>query len=90
MKHFLTLKNITLPIVKEIFSIADVLADTTKANEHFLDGKSVVMFFPNTSIRTRLAFEKGIAALGGQPILFPSDALGRKEAIEDVVGYLNN
>ena len=28
--------------------------------------------------------------MGGQPILFPSDALDKKEEIKDVMGYLNN
>ena len=33
---------------------------------------------------------KGIAMLGGQAILFPSDTLDKKEKIEYVIGYLNN
>ena len=86
MNHFLTLKDITVSIVNEIFSIAD----TIKENDNLLNRKSVVLFFPNSSIRTRVTFEKGIVALGGQPILFPSDALDKKEAIRDVIGYLNN
>ncbi len=28
--------------------------------------------------------------LGGQPILFPTETLDKKEALKDVVGYLNN
>ncbi|MDF2941449.1 MAG: hypothetical protein K0S01_307 [Herbinix sp.] len=54
-----------------------------------LKGKTVVLFFPTTSIRTRVTFEKGIHVLGGQSILFPSDALDKKEEIRDVMGYLN-
>ncbi|MCI9492979.1 MAG: hypothetical protein HFH42_07630 [Lachnospiraceae bacterium] len=41
----------------------------------FLSGKSVIMYFPASSIRTRVTFEKGIYLLGGQPILFPNNAL---------------
>jgi ornithine carbamoyltransferase len=37
-----------------------------------------------------VTFEKGIQLLGGQSILFPSDALDKKEEIKDVMGYLNN
>jgi ornithine carbamoyltransferase len=50
----------------------------------------VVLFFPSTSIRTRVTYEKGINLLGGHTILFDSDALEKKEMIEDVIGYLNN
>ena len=37
-----------------------------------------------------MTFEKGIYLLGGQPILFPSDTLDKKEDYRDVIGYLNN
>ena len=86
MRHFLTLSDITLPIANEIFSIADAIEDYASV----LNNKTVVLFFPDSSIRTRLTFEKGILTLGGQVILFPSDALDKKEEIRDVIGYLNN
>lgn len=50
----------------------------------------MVLFFPSTSLRTRVTFEKGIYLLGGQSILFPTETLGKKEKLEDVCGYLNN
>ncbi|MCM1182382.1 MAG: peptide transporter [Roseburia sp.] len=37
-----------------------------------------------------MTFEKGIYLLGGQSILFPSDALDKKEDLRDVCGYLNH
>lgn len=52
--------------------------------------KSLILFFPSSSIRTRVTFEKGIHLLGGQPILFPNEALDKKEDLRDVCGYLNN
>ena len=42
------------------------------------------------SIRTRVSFEKGIKMLGGDTILFPPEALEKKEDIRDVIGYLDN
>ena len=48
------------------------------------------MFFQNSSIRTRVTFEKGIYLLGGHSILFPTEALDKKEDLKDVCGYLNN
>lgn len=55
-----------------------------------LEGKTVILFFPESSIRTRGTFEKGIQELGGRTILFPPSALDKKEKIEDVIGYLEN
>ena len=48
------------------------------------------MFFSESSIRTKVTFEKGIQELGGKTILFPPEALNKKEKIEDVIGYLEN
>ena len=88
MKHLLKLTDYSVQDLNNIF----ILADEIKSGKHKNDliGKTVVLFFPNSSIRTRVTFEKGIYLLGGQPILFPSDSLDKKEKIEDVAGYLNN
>lgn len=88
MKHLLRLTDLQPDNIYEIFRIADEI----NAGKHrdMLRGKSVVLFFPNTSIRTRVTFEKGIFLQGGQSILFPSEALDKKEEIRDVCGYLNN
>lgn len=88
MKNLIRLTDYTAQEVKEIFRIADDI----RAGKYggYLKGKSVVMFFPGSSIRTRVSFEKGIYLLGGQSILFPPEALDKKEALEDVCGYLDN
>lgn len=86
MKDFIRLTDVGLSFMDNVFSLADRIHNEKDA----LDGRCVVLFFPGSSIRTRITFEKGIASLGGHSILFPSDALDKKEAIEDVVGYLNN
>ncbi len=88
MKDLIRLTDLQSGEVYEIFNIADEIM-AGKYNG-FLNGKSVVLFFPASSIRTRITFEKGIYLLGGQPILFPDDALEKKEALRDVCGYLNN
>lgn len=72
----------------EIFHIADKIQKGEFKN--FLNGKSMILFFPSTSLRTRVTFEKGIYLLGGQSILFPTETLDKKEKLEDVCGYLNN
>lgn len=88
MKDLIRLTDLNAGEVYEIFQLAD---EISSGQYHgFLKGKSVILFFPSTSIRTRVTFEKGIYLLGGQPILFPSDALDKKEDTRDVCGYLNN
>lgn len=86
MKSFLKLTDYTKSELLEIFKIAD----TIDRYEGFLKGKTVVMFFPASSIRTRVSFEKGIYLLGGQTILFDPATLDKKEDIKDVCGYLQN
>ncbi|MDE6763251.1 MAG: peptide transporter [Oscillospiraceae bacterium] len=86
--NLIKLTNCQKEDIYNIFSIADELINGKYTD--FLKGKSVVMFFPASSIRTRVTFEKGIYLLGGQPILFPTETLDKKEDLKDVCGYLNN
>lgn len=88
MKSLVRLREYNRDDVQRIFHIADELQGGKYKD--FLKGKTIVMFFPDSSIRTRITFEKGIYLLGGQTILFPPSALDKKEKIEDVIGYLNN
>lgn len=89
MKNLIRINDYSKNEVYEIFKIAEEIKNGKKYVD-FLKGKTIVMFFPNTSIRTRITYEKGIYLLGGQSVLFPSDTLDKKEKIRDVVGYLNN
>lgn len=88
MKNLTRLIDLQSHDVYDIFNIADKLNIGKYSN--FLNEKTAVLFFPPSSIRTRITFEKGIYLLGGQPVLFPSDALDKKEDLKDVCGYLNN
>ena len=86
MKSFLRLTDFKTEELTEIFKIADSIDEYAD----FLKGKTIVMFFPASSIRTRVSFEKGIYLLGGQSILFDPSTLEKKEDIKDVCGYLQN
>lgn len=88
MKNLIRLTDYTANEIYDIFSLTDEVCQGKYKD--ILKGKSVVLFFPNSSIRTRVTFEKGIYLLGGQPILFPTETLDKKEALGDVCGYLNN
>ena len=86
--NFTRIDDLTAEQVLYIFKLADML----KANctTQPLKGKTFILFFPESSIRTRITFEKGIRDLGGTSILFPPQALDKKEAIKDVAGYISN
>ena len=86
MKSFIKLTDYKKSELLEVFQIADSL----EKYDGFLQGKTTVMFFPASSIRTRVSFEKGIYLLGGQSILFAPESLDKKEDIKDVCGYLQN
>jgi len=88
MQDFIRLKDYESKDIYNFFKLVDEVKNGKYQN--ILNGKSVILFFPESSIRTRVTFEKGIYLLGGQSILFPSEALDKKEDIRDVCGYLNN
>lgn len=88
MRELIRLTDYSKSDIYEIFEIADDLLKGKYKN--FFKGKTVVMFFPNTSIRTRVTFEKGVYLLGGQAVLFPTETLDKKEDLQDVFGYLSN
>lgn len=88
MKNLIRLTDYTPKEIEDIFRITEDVIEGKYADA--LKGKSVVLFFPSASIRTRVTFEKGIYLLGGQPILFPTETLDKKEDLRDVCGYLDN
>lgn len=88
MRNLIQLKDYTKEDIIQIFDLADRIKQGEYRN--FLSGKTVLLFFPHSSIRTRVTYEKGIYLLGGQTILFDSEVLDKKEKLEDVAGYLNN
>ena len=88
MKDLVRLTDFSAREIENIFKIADEVQQGRYQNA--LNGKTAVMFFPSTSIRTRVTFEKGVNLLGGQTVLFPTETLDKKEDLRDVFGYLDN
>lgn len=86
--HLLSVDDLTEDQIAAIFALADRL--NAGSGSATLAGKSMVLFFPDSGIRTRLTFEKGIADLGGTVVRFPSDTLDKREKLEDVVRYIGN
>jgi ornithine carbamoyltransferase len=88
MKHLLRLTDLTPDDFHNIFRLADELADGKHRDT--LAGQTFAMYFPPTSVLTRTTFERAVYLLGGQTVLFPSDALDHKGFIGDTSGYLSN
>lgn len=88
MKDMIKLADYKADDIYDIFQLTDEVRQGKY--QDFLKGKSAILFFPNSSIRTRVTFEKGIYLLGGQPILFSTETLDKKEDLRDVCGYLNH
>jgi ornithine carbamoyltransferase len=86
--HLLGLNNLTEKQILDIFCFTNQLKRTK--NKNILNGKTFILFFPETSIRTRITFEKGIKDLGGECILFPPETLDKREDLSDVVQYIDN
>ncbi|KAB3529419.1 ornithine carbamoyltransferase [Alkaliphilus serpentinus] len=86
--HLLKILDLTEKQVLEIFDLADTLKSKGMVNK--LQGKTGVLFFPESSIRTRITFEKGITDLGGHSIIFPPPTLDKREKLEDVIKYIEN
>ena len=88
MKHLIRLSDISINEAQAIFR----LADEFRADKHrnCLKDHTVALFFPESSIRTRVTYERGIYLMGGQSVLFPPSSLDKKEDVGDVVAYLSN
>jgi ornithine carbamoyltransferase len=84
MRSLTRLDDWTPDEIASVFALADAYRTGRGPTA---DG-SAVMFFPATSLRTRVTFERGAATMGLQPIVFPDTTLDKPEALSDVAGYL--
>ncbi len=84
MRHLLRLDDWTTAELREVFRLADKYA---AGDGPRVDG-CAALFFPPSSLRTRVSFERGAALMGLQPITFPPETLDKPEALDDVAGYL--
>jgi ornithine carbamoyltransferase len=86
--HLLDISQLSSFQIHEIFELTEKL--TLKQEGNILDGKTFILFFPESSLRTRITFEKGIKDLGGECVLFPPEALDKREQLGDVIQYIEN
>jgi ornithine carbamoyltransferase len=84
MRHLLELDTWVPADIENVFGLAREYA--AGGGPRF-DG-AAALFFPASSLRTRVTFERGLAVMGLQPILFPPETLDKSEALTDVASYL--
>ena len=93
LRHFLDLDRIDPKDLREMLGLAvRYKADLARGvRETPFAGKTLAMIFEEPSTRTRVSFEVGMRALGGDAItLHPSDMqLGRGESIADTARVLS-
>ena len=91
-KDLLTLRDITLPELNEIFALASKLkAERGKVSFTPLAGKSIGLIFAKSSTRTRVSFEVGVGELGGRPLYLDQSRMqvGRGETVADTAKVLS-
>jgi ornithine carbamoyltransferase len=90
-KHFISFLDYS---EQEIVALFD-LTDRLRAQHHsgqlprHLERKAVALIWDAEGFRNRVAFELGIALLGGMAVQIPG-RLDERESIEDVTTYLDN
>ncbi|SKA98343.1 Ornithine carbamoyltransferase [Agreia bicolorata] len=86
MRNVIRLDSWTADDIDRVFS----LADSYRSGSGPAVSGAAVMFFPPSSLRTRVSFERGTALMGLQTIVFPSETLDKPEELEDVARYLES
>jgi ornithine carbamoyltransferase len=93
MKHLISVYDLKLEDINEIFNLAEKLKRQFKEGvEHkLLKNKTLGMIFTKSSTRTRVSFEVGMYQLGGFPLFLSSNdiQLGRGETIYDTAQVLS-
>jgi ornithine carbamoyltransferase len=93
MKHLISINDLTLKEIEEIFTLSEKLKNQLKAGvqHHILKGKTLGMIFSKSSTRTRISFEVGMYQLGGYSLFLNSNdiQLGRGEPISDTAQVLS-
>ena len=84
MRHLLRLTDWSVADLRSLFAVA---GRYQSGDGERLEG-AAVLFFPPSSLRTRVSFERGASLMGTQPITFPPETLSKDEDPVDVVGHL--
>ncbi|HSB02130.1 MAG TPA: hypothetical protein VLE49_15885 [Anaerolineales bacterium] len=90
-KDFITLLDYSKVELLSLLDLAEELCEQQRAGAlaQHLKGKSIALIWDAEGFRNRVAFELGIAAMGGMAVQVPG-RLDERESIEDVAAYLCN
>ncbi len=90
-KDFISIKDLNLKEIKEIFVLSDKLKKLPDKFSHILKGKILALIFEKPSCRTQVSFEVGMHQLGGGSLyLGPQQIkLGLRESIADIARTLS-
>lgn len=90
-KDFITFLDYSREEIEALLDLTDRMheAHHTHTIPQVLAGKSVALVWDGEGFRNRVAFELGIALMGGIAVQVPG-RLDERESIEDVTAYLNN
>lgn len=93
MKHLISINDLSLEEIEQIFSLSEKLKRQQKegVQHHLLKGKTLGMIFTKSSTRTRVSFEVGMYQLGGYSLFLSANdiQLGRGETIYDTAQVLS-
>ncbi len=92
-RHFLDLKDFSLPQLRAILDFAHELKARLKSGERpaLLEHKVLAMIFERQSTRTRVSFDVGMRQLGGETLMLTGQEmqLAREETIEDTARVMS-
>ncbi|MCH8320989.1 MAG: ornithine carbamoyltransferase [Acidobacteria bacterium] len=90
MKDFLSLKDLSVEWWKQLLHVSAEVKQRPSYFRQMLVGKSSVLIFEKSSLRTRLTFELGMKQLGGDAVFLDhqESRLGGRESITDVARNL--
>ncbi len=90
-KHLIGIYDFDQAEIKTIFELARKIKKNPSAYQDYLKGRVAALVFEKPSTRTRVSFEAGFKALGGQTIyLGPGDIqMGVREEIRDMARSLS-
>jgi ornithine carbamoyltransferase len=91
VKHFVSFLDFMETEIVALLDLADALREAWRLGQmpQHLRGKSLALIWDAEGFRNRVAFELGIARMGGIGVPVPG-RLDVRESIEDVVAYLGN
>ncbi|MDA2931388.1 ornithine carbamoyltransferase [Acidobacteria bacterium AH-259-O06] len=90
MKDFLSLKDLNPDLWKQLLRVSAEVKNHPGHFRQMLVGKSSVLVFEKSSLRTRLTFELGMKQLGGDAVYldYQESRLGGRESLSDVARNL--